>query len=135
MFLNLLTDRQKASFFALATKVVMADGGVVPEEAVTLDIRRYEMGEDVSAPPDEIYGEPNTDVFDTRKSQMVALAELYVLAYSDDDFHEDERPILRQLADVWGFSDDECTEIERWAKRQAPLSVEAWAMFGKFGAI
>jgi hypothetical protein len=30
MFLNLLTDRQKQSFLALATKVVMADGGVVP---------------------------------------------------------------------------------------------------------
>ena len=49
MFLNLLTERQKQSFLALATKVVMADGNVVPEESVTLDVRVAEMGGHIKA--------------------------------------------------------------------------------------
>jgi len=135
MFLNLLNDRQKASFLALATKVVMADGGVVPEEDVTLDIRRYEMGGDISAPPDEIFGVPNTEIFDTRRSQVIVLAELYVLAYSDSDFHADERPIIQELAEAWGFSEDDCAGIEQWAVRQGPLSLEAWTVFQKLDAV
>lgn len=43
MFLNLLNDRQKQSFLALATKVVMADGEVAPKEHVTLNVRVSEM--------------------------------------------------------------------------------------------
>lgn len=47
MFLNLLNDRQKQSFLALATKVVMADGEVAPKEHVTLNVRVSEMGGNV----------------------------------------------------------------------------------------
>ena len=134
MFLNLLNDAQKRAFLAMATKVVMADGGVVPQEDVTLDIRRAEMGENITAPPDQIFGPSDTDVFDTRRSQTVALLELYVLAYSDTKFHPDERPILDDLRKAWGFGDDEVAEIEAWAQRQAPLSVDAWALIEKLGA-
>lgn len=131
MFLNLLTDGQKRVFLALATKVVMADGGVVPEEDVTLDIRRAEMGGDITAPADQIFGPADTAVFDTRRSQMIALLELYVLAYSDNDFHADERPILEDLRTTWGFDDAAVAAIEDWAKRQAPLSVAAWSLMEK----
>lgn len=134
MFLNLLNDAQKRAFLAMATKVVMADGGVVPEEDVTLDIRRAEMGGDITAPPDQIFGPSDTDVFDSRRSQTVALLELYVLAYSDAKFHPDERPILDDLRKTWGFGDDEVAEIEAWAQRQAPLSVDAWALMERLGA-
>lgn len=131
MFLNLLNDTQKRAFLAMATKVVMADGGVMPEEDVTLAIRRAEMGGGVTAPPDQIFGPSDTDVFDSRRSQTIALIELYVLAYSDAKFHPDERPILDDLRKTWGFGDDEVADIEAWAQRQAPLSVEAWTLIEK----
>lgn len=127
MFLNLLNDRQKQSFLALATKVVMADGEVAPKEHVTLNVRVAEMGGNVKAPPAEIYGEPNFEVFDTNRAQTIVVLELLVIAYSDQDYHEDERPIIDQLATEFGFSKNEMKLFEDWAIRQSPLSVEGWS--------
>lgn len=126
MFLNLLTDRQKQSFLALATKTVMADGEVVPRENVTLNVRVAEMGGNVKAPPDEIYGAPNFDVFDTPLSQMIVVLELLVIAYSDEEYHEDEKPIIHELVEKFGISNEHYELFESWAKRQSPLSVEGW---------
>ena len=128
MFLNLLNDRQKQSFLALATKVVMADGGVVPEENVTLNVRVAEMGGDIKAPPDEIYGAPNVAVFDTDQARSIVLMELLVIAYSDDEFHMDEKPIISELAEAFNVSAGRLQLFEEWARRQAPLSVEGWAL-------
>lgn len=127
MFLNLLNDRQKQSFLALATKVVMADGEVAPKEHVTLNVRVAEMGGDVKAPPAEIFGEPNFEVFDTNRAQTIVVLELLVIAYSDQDYHEFERPIIDQLATEFGFSKNEMKLFEDWAIRQSPLSVEGWS--------
>ena len=126
MFLNLLNDRQKQSFLALATKVVMADGGVVPEENVTLNVRVAEMGGGVVAPPEEIFGDANTAVFDPPKSQFIVILELMVIAYSDEEFHADERPIIDYLAKSFGISAENMKIFEDWARRQAPLSYEGW---------
>jgi hypothetical protein len=128
MSLNLLTDRQKQSFLALATKVVMADGGVVPEENVTLDVRKAEMGGNIMAPPEEIFGEANFSVFDTPQARRIVVMELLVLAYSDDEYHVTERPIIEEFAVEFGFSKEEVEKFEDWARRQSPLSVEGWGM-------
>lgn len=127
MFLNLLTDRQKQSFLALATKVVMADGGVVPEENVTLNVRVTEMGGDIKAPPEEVYGAINYDVFDSRVAQVIVVLELMVIAYSDEEYHEHERPIVEELSTKFGFSPEQMAAFEDWASRQAPLSFEGQA--------
>lgn len=124
MFLNLLTERQKQSFLALATKVVMADGGVVPEENITLNVRVMEMGEDIKAPPEEVFGVINYDVFDSRVAQVIVVLELMVIAYSDEEYHEHERPIVEDLAQKFGFSEKQMATFEEWASRQAPLSLE-----------
>jgi len=135
MFLNLLTDRQKQSFLALATKVVMADGEVVPKENVTLDVRVAEMGGNIKAPPDEIYGAANTSIFDTPQARAILVLELMVIAYSDDEYHEDERPIIHDLIEEYGFTPDQVARFEDWAKRQSPLSVEGWHFIVEAGPI
>ena len=60
MFLGLLNEAQRNSFLAPATKLVMADGTIEPEERVMLDLRVAEMGGNAKATPAEIYGPPNT---------------------------------------------------------------------------
>ncbi len=128
MFLNLLSERQKQSFLALATKVIMADGGVVPEENVMLADRVAEMGGDIKAPPDEIFGSPNVAVFDDNRSQTIVVLELLVLAHSDDEYHADEKPIIADLAEAFGIPTETLDAYEAWARRQAPLSVEGWGI-------
>jgi len=134
MFLNLLTERQKQSFLALATKVVMADGRVAEKEHVTLNVRVAEMGGNIQAPPDEIYGEPNFAVFDSPLSRTIVVLELMVIAYSDGEYHEDERPIIKQLAANFGITDEQVSRFETWAKRQSPLSAEGWDFIVETGA-
>jgi len=133
VFLNLLTDRQKQSFLALATKIVMADGDVVPAENVTLAVRVAEMGGNVKAPAEEIYGAPNAAVFDTERSKIIVILELMVIAYSDQEYHKDERPIIEDLADKFGLSAAEMARFEDWAIRQSPLSVEGWGFITAHG--
>lgn len=135
MFLNILTERQKQSFLALATKVVMADGEVVPKENVTLNVRVAEMGGGIKAPPEEIYGEPKFDVFDSQQSQTIVILELLVIAYADGEFHEYEQPIINQLIEKFGISPARLGQFEDWAKRQSPLSVEGWAFISEAGPI
>lgn len=113
----------------------MADGEVVPEENVTLKVRAAEMGGGVKAPPDEIYGAPNFDVFDTPQSRTIVILELMVIAYSDDEYHEDERPIIDDFIKKFGFTDDEVARFEKWAMRQSPLSVEGWDFISKSGSV
>ncbi len=133
MFLNLLSESQKESFLALATKVVMADGEVAPKEHVTLNVRLAEMGGKIKAPPAEIFGEPNYEIFDTMRAQTIVILELLVIAYSDQNYHEDERPIIDQLATEFGFSKNEMKLFEDWAARQAPLSIEGWSFIAATG--
>lgn len=135
MFLNLLTERQKQSFLALATKVSMADGEVVPEENITLKVRVAEMGGHIKAPPDEIYGDANFDVFDTPQAQTIVVLELMVIAYSDAEYHEHERPIIDELIEKFGFNPDQIARFEDWAKRQSPLSVEGWSFITATGPV
>lgn len=135
MFLNLLTERQKQSFLALATKVSMADGEVVPEENVTLKVRVAEMGGHIKAPPAEIYGDANFDIFDTPQSRIIVILELMVIAYSDAEYHEDERPIIDELIERFGFTSDQISRFEDWAKRQSPLSVEGWGFITEAGPV
>ncbi|MBO6950229.1 MAG: hypothetical protein JJ855_19850 [Rhodospirillales bacterium] len=135
MFLNLLTERQKQSFLALATKVSMADGEVVPAENVTLNVRVAEMGGHVKAPPDEIYGDAKFEVFDTRQSQTIVVLELMVIAYSDAEYHEYERPIIDELIEKFDFNAEQVARFEDWAKRQSPLSVEGWGLIAEAGPV
>ena len=55
------------------------------------------------------------------------MLELLVIAYSDQNYHEDERPIIDQLATEFGFSKNEMKLFEDWARHQAPLSIEGWS--------
>ncbi len=126
MFLNLLTEEQKSSFLALATKVILADGRIAPEEEATLDLRIAEMGGHVRAPVEEIHGKPNLHVFDSRRARIIALIELYVLVMSDHRYAPQEQEVMAPLIDAWSIGRTEVAVLRRWAEKAAPLSVVGW---------
>ena len=131
MFLKQLTPEQKNSFLALATRLVMADGTVPPEEGAALDAMKAKMGGNPVAPPEEILGALNPAPFDSRKSRVIATLDLLVLSYSDDSFHAHEAGVINDLCDAFGFSDDEIAEMRAWAQRQAELFRECHGILEK----
>jgi hypothetical protein len=95
---------------------------------VTLDVRKAEMGGNIMAPPEEIFGEANFSVFDSPQARRIVVMELLVLAYADEEYHVTERPIIEEFAIEFGISKEEVEKFEDWARRQSPLSVEGWDM-------
>ena len=130
MFLNQLTAAQKNSFLALTTRMVLADGEVAPEEDALLAAMKLEMGDKVTAPPEEGFGTTNPEPFDTRKSRYIVVMELLVMGYADDRFHPDESSVIEEVRETFELTDDEMGRIRDWAEREAKLIHEAHGMIG-----
>ncbi|MCK5058918.1 MAG: hypothetical protein KAT34_19890 [Candidatus Aminicenantes bacterium] len=130
MFLNNLTEEQKKAFLSIAMKIIGADGILETRERKMIETMRYEMGlyNETDLPKGDI--EDIAKAFDTRKSRVIVMLEGIALAYADEDLGEEEQKILRALALVFEFSEEEATAVENWVKRYKDLHQEAVAMFG-----
>jgi tellurite resistance protein len=131
MFLNMLTEAQKKACLAIAMKIIGADGLLDPRERQMVEGMRYEMGMwgETDLPKGSI--EELAESFDTRQSRVILMLESIALAYADDEFAGEEEKILRALALVFEFSEEEATAMENWVLRYKDLIKEATAMFSK----
>lgn len=117
MYLDTLSERQKQSFLALATRMMMADGEVAPEEEALLNERKAAMGGDIVAPPAEIFGATNAEVIDTRQARVYITFELLVLMLSDENVHIDESSVLDEICSALEISDDDRDRMHDLAQR------------------
>ncbi|WP_148560860.1 hypothetical protein [Magnetospira sp. QH-2] len=99
----------------MAQKVILADGRVEESEKQLLNRRIAEMGGDIRSPAEEVYGDSNTEIFEDRSAQIIALMELYALVYADSDGDPQELAMLGPLVRDWGIEESACREIETWA--------------------
>ncbi len=131
MFLNSLTEGQKKSFLAIARKIIGADGIMDTRERQMIEAMRYEMGlwDETDLP--EGYIEDLAKPFDTRQSRVILMLESIALTYADEEFSGEEKKILRELALLFEFSEEEATAMENWVLRYKDLVKEATAMFSK----
>lgn len=128
MYLSLLTEAQKRSFLAMAQKVILADGKVMDSEETYLNERIAEMGIDIVSLPEEVYGESNTAVFDTPRSRLIVLMELYILIYADGDFASEELAVMQPILDAWGMTETDLDPIRLWAQDAALPAQQGWEM-------
>ena len=131
MFLNNLTIEQKKAFLAIAMRIIGADGILDPRERQMIEAMRYEMGlfTETDLPGKYISVEELVKPFDSRKSQIVLMLESISLAYADDEFASEEAKILRELALIFNFSEEEATAMENWVQKYRDLIKEAVEMF------
>lgn len=130
MFLHHLTPAQKNSFLALATRLALADGDLTAEENAMLNRLKAEMGENAVAPPEEVFGNTNLQVFDTPRARTLVMLELLTLGFTDEDFHPDEATVLKELADGFKIASQDFRAMCAWAQRQATLLSDAAKMMG-----
>jgi hypothetical protein len=131
MFLNRLTDEQKKAFLAIAMKIVGADRRLDPEERRTIESMRFEMGlfNETDIPMGSI--EELAKPFDNRQAQVIVMLEGIALAFVDEEFHGEERKILRALALIFKFSEEDANAMENWVLRYKELHKEADDMMTK----
>ena len=131
MFLNELSEPQKSTFIALATRIILADGKVKEEENVLLESMRAEMGDPAKAPAEEFFGAVNTQHFEgQRRAKYIALLELFVISYADESLHEEESRVVDEVRESFGIDPDDQEKLDTLAREQAGLVMEALRMAG-----
>jgi hypothetical protein len=120
MFLNMLDLDEKRAFLLLAEKMIEADGMVVGREVAVLASRKAEMGIAGGGDGDRSV-EDLAGVFKDRRSRVVALLELFGLAYSDTDFSMNEQSLIAEVAQHMDLSLDELGELEAWVQEHVAL--------------
>ncbi|MCP4217893.1 MAG: hypothetical protein GY765_24840 [bacterium] len=128
MFLNRLTEEQKKAFLAIALKIVSADKHLDPKERQLVEAMRYEMGLWTETDLPKGYVEDLAKAFDTRQAKVIVMLESIALAYSDEDFCEEEQKILRELAIIFDFDEELATSMEKWVLHYREMMKDAETM-------
>lgn len=131
MFLNRLTDDQKKAFLSIAMRIVGADRHLDPKERQTIEAMRFEMGllTETDLPIGNL--EELAKPFNNRQSQVILMLEAIALAYVDEEFHSEEQKILRALALIFNFSEEDATAMENWVLSFKKLAKEAEELMEK----
>lgn len=131
MFLASLNDEQKKAFLAIGMKIIGADSHLDVREREMIQGMRYEMGlfHPLELPHSSI--EDLAKTFDSKRSQSIVLLESIGLAYSDGDYTEKEKKILRALALSFNISEEEATEMENWVLDYKKLIKKAEAILSR----
>jgi len=117
MFLDRLSERQQQSFLALATRMVLADGDVAPEEDEILQMRKRAIGDDVVAPPAEVFGTTNAEVLDSRDVRVFVTFEVLLLMVADDNIHTDESKVIDEICAALEISGEERSRLQALAEQ------------------
>ncbi|XOV87127.1 MAG: hypothetical protein ACFHX7_19525 [Pseudomonadota bacterium] len=128
MFLASLTRLQKEAFFCLAHNVVVSDGELSAGEREMMQEMRTELGIPPAFEPRYIPLAGIEDVFDTRRSRIIALLSLIRLGWADGAFEIEEQCLLDDVRRAFGVSDTEFGVVRSWVQRLVSLEREAQLM-------
>ena len=121
MFIENLTDGEKAAFLGLAKLLVEADEVLSPKETQLLSSLSDAAGVDaVSGSLKELAG-----AFQTRQSKASAMLEMMGLGLADGEYHPAEAALMAEFSNALGFTEDELLWMESWIVRQVSLVEEA----------
>lgn len=106
MFLNSLNPTEKDNFMKLAVAVIKADGVVEESEKQILSAYADEM----QIPVCGLAGQVNTDKIieefamkSTPQTKRIVFIELLALAFADGNYATEEKALVQQLANAFGF--------------------------------
>ena len=123
MFIKNLDGAQIGAFIGLARQVIRADGVLAPEEVGLLETIAQTAGFSGEPPAGTVA--QLASAFTTRRAKASALLELMGLGFADGEYHPAEKDLIREIAQAFGFSDDELASMEGWVTRQVMLLEEA----------
>ena len=117
MFIEKLNDRQQGILLSLAKKLIAADGNINDKEIELLNAIRAQM----SPRAQEVTSSNLASDFQTQESKAALLLEIIGLAHADEDYHQDEKSFVSDLAKEVGLDPSMLAEMESWVSRQFAL--------------
>lgn len=124
MLLMQLESREKFSFLQLAHYLARIDNNYGHrEEEVILDYCT-EMGiENLdSFEIDSFCLEENLNNYKSTRSQRIILLELMILIHIDNNFHVNEKDLIKKMTEKFGFDLKDIDDYSQWGKSVAMLS-------------
>lgn len=125
MWLTSLQPEQRKALLGLAHNVIVSDGLLDPNEEGMLDQFKREMELHPSVEADYLELDGIEQVFETRKSRVIALLNLIRLSYADGAFEIEEECLLKEISRTFEVSDEEFMLLDNWVRRLLALEDEA----------
>lgn len=125
MWLSSLSAKQRDALLGLAHNVVVSDGLLDPNEESMLDEFKREMAVKPEVVSDYLELDGIGDIFDSRRSRIVAILNLLHLSYADGAFEIEEECLLKEVARAFGIDEDDFRGMDSWVKRLVALEQEA----------
>lgn len=125
MWLGSLSDNQRQALLRLAHNVVVSDGLLDPNEEGMMNEFRREMELSATEEPEYLEIEGIDQIFDTRRSRIIALLNLLKLSYADGAFEVEEECLLKEISQAFGLPDAEFLLLDNWIRRLTALEAEA----------
>ena len=130
MWLSSLKPEQRQALLGLAHNVVVSDGLLDPNEEGMMDEFKREMELNPALESEYLELEGIEQIFDSRKSRLIALLNLLRLSYVDGAFDIEEECLLKEISEAFGVSDDEFMLLDNWVRRLLALEREARGLLG-----
>jgi uncharacterized tellurite resistance protein B-like protein len=129
MFISKLNMDQQSALLALAERIAAADGVSHDEEVLLMASLRAQSQQGVEAANIEL--NYLSDLFDSEASKSALMLELLGIAFSDSDYHESEKILIKEVADSLDIEPELLADMESWVSRQMMLIQEANGFMGE----
>ncbi len=127
MFVTNLNSTQQGKLLALAEYIINVDGVVDNRETNVLEVIKSQCSSDV------VLSNPDTseltEMFRSQQEKVSLLLELISIVLVDDEYHESEIKVIKEIAEVLEVSAD-LQDMETWVKKQLMLIKEANKLMG-----
>ncbi len=125
MWLEALDERQRQALLGLAHNVVVSDGLLDPNEEGMLDAFKREMDLHPATEAEYLELDGIEQIFNTRKTRLIALLNLLRLSYADGAFEIEEECLLKEISATFQVADEEFLLLDNWVRRMVALEDEA----------
>ena len=123
MLLMQLESREKFSFIQLANYIARIDGNYGDREEEILREYCTEMGieNDDSFDSESFCLDEILNDFKSNKSKRIILLELMILIHIDNNFHDKEKALIKEISNKFGFELSDVDDYSQWGKSVAML--------------
>ena len=125
MFLSSLSLAQRQALMCLAHDVVVSDGELTVGERLQMESLRSEMNLPADFEAHYLPIEGVEQVFDSRRSRIIALIALVRMAHADGAFEIEEQCLLSDLCRAFNVSESDFGLLQNWVRRFMALEREA----------
>lgn len=125
MFIKEFTAEQKIAACKLCYYLIVADHRIREPENDILDEIEILMGLRGRLSREDLQVAPDLAVFDSERSRIAVMLQLFAVAFADRQIHPDELEILRRYGRNFGLSAEKFEEIATWGRRHSVLFEQA----------